>query len=122
MESKEYSRKMPKVLAWTPAQFCDDFHREKGSFRVLHGLQNRTFGHKSLCVRATTSIRMLNSCFGLYFSLLALVAYCVKGGPRREVREGQGLHYSVAREYMQLPLLSDSPPPLATAAGLDKSR
>ena len=27
--------------------------------------------------------------------------------------------YSAAREYVQLPLPSDSPPPLATAAGLD---
>lgn len=81
-----------------------------------------TLGHKSLCVRATASIRMLRQLLQALFSLLALVACCVKGGPRREVRERQGLHYSVARESVQLPLPSDSPPPLATAAGLDKSR
>lgn len=28
---------------------CDEFQREKASFRVLRGLQNMTLGHKSVC-------------------------------------------------------------------------
>lgn len=45
------------------------------------------------------------------------------GGGQEEKSVGDKDHiYSAAREYVQLPLPSDSPPPLATAAGRDRSR
>lgn len=45
------------------------------------------------------------SYFRLYFSLLTLVAHCVRGSPGREGSGGEGLHYSAARVCVAAPYL-----------------
>lgn len=72
----------------------------------------------SLSVRGTAE-SILNdsgSCFRLFLGSLSLPS--VSREALREFIGGQRLHLFCC-QYVQLPLPSDSPPPLAAAAGLD---
>lgn len=111
---------MARLLAQVSEWLCGDFHRVGACFRVLHGLWNVTLRHKSECKRYNKHPEWLRQLLQAFFFHCSLSLPSVSREALREKSVGdRDCIYSAAREYVQLPLPSDSPPPLATAAGLD---